>query len=115
MDIIKLTRVELYEMVWNEPMSAIAKRYNITDTGLRKACSRMNIPTPSNGHWMKLLHGKDSPKIELPGFYEGDGFFEIRQLGEETVITEESDLSRIRKEILADARLDLKVPLTLKN
>lgn len=115
MDTVKLTREQLYEMVWQEPMSTIAKRYKITDTGLRKACERMNIPTPSNGHWMKLMHGKTSEKIELPSFFEGDGIFQIQQIGEESVVNGESDLSRIRKEILGDTRLDLTVPLTLKN
>lgn len=45
-----LTRTELYKMVWSEPISKIAKRYNISDVGLRKICIRKNIPIPERGY-----------------------------------------------------------------
>ena len=52
-----LTRTELYEMVWSEPMRTIAKRYNISDVGLRKICIRKNIPVPERGHWTRIRFG----------------------------------------------------------
>ncbi len=44
----KLSREELYNLVWSEPFSTLSKKYAISDVGLRKACIRMNIPLPRN-------------------------------------------------------------------
>jgi len=55
---IKLNRKELYDLVWSTPMSRIAKKYEISDTGLRKVCKRHDIPLPHIGHWQKIAHGK---------------------------------------------------------
>ena len=47
----RLSRKELYELVWSEPMKILAPRFGISDVGLRKACDRAEIPTPGPGHW----------------------------------------------------------------
>jgi len=50
-------------------MTALAKKYKITDTGLRKICVLMNIPqpiAPIAGHWQKIKAGKNIKMIELP-------------------------------------------------
>lgn len=61
-----LTRQELYELVWSKPFTTLAKEYNYSDNGLRKICTKHNIPTPNAGHWAKLRHGKPSPVKPLP-------------------------------------------------
>lgn len=61
-----LTRQQLYDLVWSEPMTALAKRFSISDTGLRKICLKMNIPLPKAGHWTKLKFGKKEEKVALP-------------------------------------------------
>jgi hypothetical protein len=68
---MKLTRKELYDLVWSEPMTTICKRFEISDNGLRKHCKLMNIPTPHNGYWAKLQYGKEVEKTPLPNDYEG--------------------------------------------
>ncbi len=55
---MKITRKELYDLVWAEPMTLVCKRFGLTDNGLRKHCKSMNIPTPPIGYWSKLKHGK---------------------------------------------------------
>jgi hypothetical protein len=57
-DEITFTRDELYEMVWKEPMSHIAKRHGISDVGLAKRCRRLKVPVPSRGYWAKIAAGK---------------------------------------------------------
>ncbi|MGC3947945.1 MAG: hypothetical protein QM762_26130 [Chryseolinea sp.] len=52
------TRKELYALVWSTPLSRIARKYEISDTGLRKLCKRHDIPVPRIGHWQKVTHGK---------------------------------------------------------
>lgn len=44
---IQITRKELYEQVWAEPMTRLAKKYGVSDVGLRKRCLKLNIPVPT--------------------------------------------------------------------
>lgn len=61
-----LTREQLYEQVWLEPLTKVAKRLGISDVGLAKACARANVPTPPRGYWAKKESGKPSKKSALP-------------------------------------------------
>src|ERR1035437_1503099 len=63
---MELTRKELYELVWTEPMTTICQRFGLSDNGLRKHCKSMNVPTPPVGYWSKLKHGIKTEKIPLP-------------------------------------------------
>lgn len=62
----KLTREELYEAVWLEPMSKLAKRFGVSDVALAKICRRHGIPLPGRGYWAKLAAGKAPAKPPLP-------------------------------------------------
>jgi len=68
---MKLTRKELYDLVWAEPITAISKRFGLSDNGLRKHCVSMNIPTPPVGYWAKLKHGHRTEVLPLPKNYTG--------------------------------------------
>jgi len=61
----KLSRRELYDLVWSEPVSKIAPRYNISDVGFSKLCRRVDVPLPPRGYWVKLQHGKTVKKPPL--------------------------------------------------
>lgn len=61
----KISRQELYDLVWSKPMTALAKEYNISDNGLRKICKKLDIPLPQLGHWQKLQYGKKVKIIPL--------------------------------------------------
>lgn len=63
---MRVTREELYEQVWREPMSRLAKSYGVSDVGLAKTCRALNVPVPPRGHWAKLKHGKLSTQPPLP-------------------------------------------------
>ncbi len=69
---MKLTRKELYDLVWSEPMTTVCKRFGLSDNGLRKHCKLMNIPTPPNGYWAKIQSQKVVEKIPLPSKYSGN-------------------------------------------
>jgi hypothetical protein len=58
MNQIRLTRRELYDLVWSESLLSLSKKYEISDVGLRKVCKRMNIPLPRLGYWQKLRTGR---------------------------------------------------------
>lgn len=40
----QVTRGELKEMIRNEPFTAIAKKYNVSDNAVRKWCDKYNLP-----------------------------------------------------------------------
>lgn len=61
-----LTRQELYDLVWENPLSKLAKKYNLSDNGLRKVCKKLDIPLPKNGHWQKIQFNKKVIKEKLP-------------------------------------------------
>lgn len=69
---MKLTRKELYDLVWSEPMTTVCKRFGLSDNWLRKHCKLMNIPTPPNGYWAKIQSQKVVEKIPLPSKYIGN-------------------------------------------
>lgn len=58
-----LTRLELYELVWSEPISQIAPRFGLSDQGLSKKCKAHKIPRPPRGYWAKVQNGY---KIKKP-------------------------------------------------
>lgn len=63
---MKLTRKELYDLVWEEPLTAISKRLEISGAELGKRCAAANIPLPPNGYWSKLVYGKNTERTPLP-------------------------------------------------
>jgi hypothetical protein len=65
-DTVRVTREELYEQVWSEPMQKLAAKYRISDVGLAKTCRRMRIPLPGRGYWAKKQFGKSVQLIPLP-------------------------------------------------
>jgi len=52
-------------------MVKLAKKYGLSDVGLRKRCKKLNIPLPVIGYWQKKEYGKADPPPPLPPF-DGD-------------------------------------------
>jgi hypothetical protein len=65
---LELKREALYEEVWSEPMSALARKYSLSDVGLTKICRKLKIPVPGRGYWQK----KKMDKTPLPPLKFGD-------------------------------------------
>lgn len=53
-----LTREELYETVWSEPVSRLAQKYALSGNGLKKLCGRAGVQVPPVGYWQQKAHGK---------------------------------------------------------
>ncbi len=47
----ELTWEELHKLVWSMPMTRAARQVGITDNGLRKWCTRSQVPLPPQGYW----------------------------------------------------------------
>src|SRR5690554_67293 len=65
-----MSREELYELVWNTPLSKLAPEFGLSDKGLAKKCIKHKIPTPSLGYWAKVQNGKKALKVLLPKLKE---------------------------------------------
>jgi hypothetical protein len=61
-----VTRQELYNLVWSEPMVSLAKRFEISDIGLAKICKQAIVPCPGRGYWAKRDAGKKITQTPLP-------------------------------------------------
>ena len=63
---VEYERKKLYEEVWNEPVSTVAKRYGVSDVAIHKICKSMDIPVPPRGYWAKKRAGQKVKKEPLP-------------------------------------------------
>ena len=66
MNMVQYTRETLYEEVWNEPVSTVAKKYGVSDVAIHKICKSMDIPVPPRGYWAKKRAGQNVQKTSLP-------------------------------------------------
>ena len=117
MEKLTFTRKELYDLVWAQPMLTLAKKYNISDVGLRKICKRLEVPVPKAGHWAKIKAGKKVTKEKLSIAYTGEQqvALEIRENGEASGGYPLSPYQVLIKEIKEDKRLNLTVFSRLTN
>src|ERR1700680_4274538 len=62
----RVTRLELYELVWSGSLTGVAPQFDISDVGLKKTCAKFDIPVSPEGYWAKLQAGKPTTEIALP-------------------------------------------------
>lgn len=104
MEDIILTREELYELVWSTPMIQLAKKYKISDNGLRKKCKKMNIPTPDSGYWTKLKFNKPVRKKKLPKNFTGKNEVNLSERTDDepecnSIVSQRSRIAKTYKEL----------------
>lgn len=63
--VVKLSRKELYEKIWEKSVAGVAKEYDIPYAQFIKQVKAANIPYPPSGYWTKLSFGKSVEKIPL--------------------------------------------------
>lgn len=111
----KVTRSQLYAMVWSKPMTRLAKEFDISDVGLAKACRKNDIPLPPRGYWAKLEAGQEMKATPLPK-PENDPQIEF---GERAPASKAFYAEKREREIeekhLIDTLPPIPVPLTLEN
>lgn len=112
-----LTRKELYDLVWSNPFTALAKKYLISDVGLRKICIKMEIPLPKSGHWEKVRFKKSVEIIKLPEEYKGENeiTLQLRKEGDTCNTAILNELETLTKEIEKSLGDILVVPDRLSN
>jgi hypothetical protein len=63
---LRLTREQLYELVWSEAMSRLCKAIGISDVAIAKHCRKADVPIPERGYWNKLHAGQKVTRTALP-------------------------------------------------
>ncbi len=63
---MKITRVELYDRIWETPAIKLAQELGISDVALAKICKKLNVPKPPPGYWARLKFGQKVSKTALP-------------------------------------------------
>jgi hypothetical protein len=111
---VKISRKELYDLVWSKPLSTLAKEYFISDNGLRKICKQSDIPVPQLGHWQKIQYNKKVKIIPLPKDFKGEDSITLNK-GETKENEGITNFSKLLKEITGDTTLSFKVPDKLSN
>lgn len=109
-----VSREELYDQVWSEPLTVIAKKFETSDYVLRKACKDFKIPLPKSGHWMKIQFGKPVEIEHLDENYDGPNDVSLSETPTPeniiTLLVEQSPLEVLKTEIENDKKISLVVP-----
>ncbi len=66
MGTVRITRKELYQRVWSEAVTRLAKEYGLSDVGFAKLCKRNKIPRPPRGYWARKAVGQKVSAEPLP-------------------------------------------------
>lgn len=61
-----VTREQLYELVWQEPMLKVAQDFGVSSSYLARVCTELRVPRPERGYWAKLEFGKNPARPPLP-------------------------------------------------
>lgn len=109
------TRIELYELVWSQPILTLSNKYSISDVGLRKICVKNDIPLPKAGYWQKLKFGRKVKKLALPPGDPQESLItlKIREVGELPAKGELSPAKILQQEIENELGSQLTVPARL--
>ncbi|MGX0134489.1 hypothetical protein ACUXG4_002730 [Cupriavidus metallidurans] len=67
-----LTREQLYELVWREPMLRVAERLGVSSSYMARVCTELRVPRPPRGYWAQLEFGKAAARPVLPEGRAGD-------------------------------------------
>jgi hypothetical protein len=68
-----LTREQLYELVWKEPMLRVGERLGVSSSYMARVCTDLRVPRPPRGYWAQLEFGKTPPgRPPLPEARPGD-------------------------------------------
>lgn len=109
----KITRQELYDLVWKESLTSISKRLTIPFTHLRKICKEMSVPIPPNGHWSKLSFGKPVEIFKLSQDYQGRN--EMNLYPDDEDISNQEMITFNRKSAVDLIKEDKSLTLTVPN
>ena len=93
----KVSRETLYDEVWADPVTEVAKRYGLSDVGLAKLCRTMGIPLPVRGYWAKVRAGAKPERTPLPAHGRYRQTVNLTRFGPDAVRESEEIKRRVRE------------------
>jgi hypothetical protein len=63
---VRLTREELYDLVWSKPMTTIAAEFGMSSVAFAKYCKELDVPRPGRGYWRQVGSGQEPSRDKLP-------------------------------------------------
>lgn len=93
----KVSRETLYDEVWADPVTEVAKRYGLSDVGLAKLCRTMGIPLPARGYWAKLRVGAKPERTSLPTHGRYRQTVSLTRFGPDAIRESEETKRRVRE------------------
>lgn len=108
----KISRKELYLLIWKTSITTISKQHSIPANVIRAICKKTEIPTPSSGYWSKLKFNKPVEIPPLPKIKEVNKDTPIKIVNGKWIAEEHPQTAyyRLIKEIENSPNLSLKVP-----
>ena len=64
----RYTRRELYDLVWSEPMIALAAKIGFSTTTIRNACKELQVPIPQQGYCLKMAIARNQSPAFVVSF-----------------------------------------------
>jgi len=74
----RISREQLYEEVWAEPIVKVARRYGVSDVAVAKWCRRLAVPRPGRGYWARKAAGYSVNQQPLPVARSGQSRYVAR-------------------------------------
>jgi hypothetical protein len=98
-----VTRQDIYELVWQKPLTHLAGEFGLSDQRLARLCEREDIPRPPPGYWSKLAVGKRAgARPPLPVGERGADAAVIRASApSEQPLTPKSQVEQLKAELPA--------------
>lgn len=69
--VFRLTRQQLYDLVWTRSLNALAAEFGNSGNGLAKICDRLMVPHPPRGYWSGGADKPRGPRPPLPPLPDG--------------------------------------------
>lgn len=66
-----LSRKDLHDLVWSQPMASAAAGLGLSLNGLAKICDRVLVPYPGRGYWGRSMAARPAARAPLPPAPEG--------------------------------------------
>jgi hypothetical protein len=113
----RLSRDELFDLVWSQRLSEVCKKYYVSESGLIKICQELKIPLPTLKYWITKNDNSSPPEKPILPSYSGYSctYLKLREDMEKTKEAIQNKLSMFTEEIKSDPNVKLKVPEKLTN
>ena len=92
---VQISVKALHQLIWEKPISEIAKNWGVNSQAITKACDKHSVPRPINGHWTLVSQGKAPNVASIPDDIDGSITIRFRKRQKPRINKPTSDLPPI--------------------